>query len=232
MRKAVTAALVLLATAAHGAPRSAEAVLAASKAATGGAAWDKAQGCHEEGMHGGGAIHYTTSFRLDGYGMRIDSERGGQTRSTGFNGAVQWQTRDGKTTVTTDPAPLSEALLTFYVSSNAFYFPDRFPAEFRYLREASEAGRAYDIVEITPKGSRAIELWFDRDTHLIRRVADVHGTPPTRVDADEYRQVGGFMIATRLTVHGPDGPVADDGAVASFSCGPIDISIFDPPKAR
>ena len=132
--------------------------------------------------------------------------------------------------VASDPAQLSEAILTDYISINGFFFPDRFPATFTYLREAAEAGRGYDVLAITPKGSRTLEIWFDRETHLIRRVVDVQGTPPTKVEADQYRTIDGLTIATRLTIFGPDGAVADHGAVLSFRCGPIDQAIFAPPK--
>lgn len=226
------ALIALLASAAQAAPPpTVEAVIAGAKRATGGAAWDKVQGCHEEGTHGGGAIHYTTRFRLDAYGMRVDGERGGQTRTMGFNGKQAWQSAGpGKTSIASDGPAFSEAILTAYLSINGFFFPDRFPAAIRTLREASEGGRSYDILEVTPSGTRPVEIWFDRDTHLIRRIADPHGTPPTRVDADEYRQMGGFLIATKLTIYGSDGAVADRGEVMSFRCGPTDPAIFDPPK--
>jgi hypothetical protein len=223
--------LALLSPATRAAPVSPAAVIAAAKQATGGAAWDRLQGCHEEGTHGNGTIRYTTRFSLEHYGMRIDSQRGGQTRSMGFDGTTPWRSDGVKTVITADAAALSEAILTDYVSINGFFFPDRFPATFAYLREAADGGRSYDVLAITPRGSRPIELWFDRSSHLIRRVVDNGGTPPTRVEADEYRTIDGLTIATRLTVYGPDGAVADRGEVTSFRCGPIDASIFGPPKA-
>jgi hypothetical protein len=222
--------LALLGSAAQAEAVSPETVLAAAKAAAGGAAWDKLQGCHEEGTHGGGTIRYTTRFSLERYGMRVDSEAGGRTRSMGFDGTTPWRSDGEKTIIATDAAALSEAILTDYVSINGFFFPDRFPASFTWLREATEAGRTYDVLAIAPKGSRPLELWFDRATHLIRRVVDSQGTPPTKVEADEYRTIDGLTIATRLTSYGPDGAVADRGVVTSFRCGPLDGTIFEPPK--
>jgi hypothetical protein len=235
--KRIFAAIALISSLAGaieaGAPPSAEAVLAASKQATGGAAWDRAQGCYEEGTHGDGAIRYTTRFSLERYGMRVDSESGGKTRSMGFDGTAGWRSDgEGRTMVAGDPSQLPEAVLTAYISVNGFYFPDRFPAVFRYLREASEAGQLYDVLEISPSGGRSFEIWFDRSSHLIRRVVDGHGNPPTKVEADEYRRIGGYLIASSLTIFGPNGAVADHGAVSSFRCGPIDTTIFNPPKPR
>ena len=212
----------------------AETIIAASKRATGGAAWDKPQGCIERGTHGDGAITYLTRFSLRKYGMRTDGDRGGKVRSMGFDGKVRWQTAGpGKTEIGSDPASLQEAIVTNYLSINGFFFPDRFPATFRFVRATAEGARRFDIVEITPKGGRPLEVWFDSRTHLIQRVVDTQGTPAVRVEASDYRRgADGLMVAYRLDVFGPDGSVVDRGAVASFHCGPIDPAIFAPPIAR
>lgn len=211
----------------------AESVLAASKRATGGILWDKPQGCFEEGTHADGAIAYKTRFSLQSYGMRIDSMRGGNARTMGFNGKKQWQAMDeGKPVIRSDADSVREAIVTNYLSINGFYFPDRFPATFKYLRSAKEAGRKFDVLEIAPSGGRAFEIWFDRKTHFIKRVIDKQGTPPTKVEADDYRNVDGLTVAYKLNVIGPEGQIADRGAVTSFYCGPIESSIFDPPAER
>lgn len=213
---------------------NAEAIVAASKGATGGAAWDKPQGCVEHGTHADGAVRYVTRFSLRSYGMRTDGDRGGDTRSMGFDGKARWQTAGpGKIQVAKDPASLQEAIVTNYLSINGFFFPKRFPASFRYIRSTAEAGRKFDIVEITPRGGRPLEVWFDSRSHLIQRVVDTQGMPAVRVEASDYRRAaGGLMVAYRLDVFGPDGSIVDRGAVASFACGPIDPAIFDPPTPQ
>ena len=210
----------------------AEAVIVAAKRATGGVAWDKPQGCTEEGTHGDGAIAYRTRFSLRNYGMRIDSERGGHKRSMGFNGKARWQSgADGKIGILSDPASLEEGTLSNYLSISGFFFPDRFPATFKYIRAARDGDRKFDVIEIAPKGGRPLEVWFDARTHLIQRVVDTHGSPAARVEASDYRLVDGLMVAYKLDVFTPDGAVADRGAVTSFRCGMVDSSIFNPPVA-
>ncbi|MBY0304810.1 MAG: hypothetical protein K2W86_06625 [Sphingomonas sp.] len=238
MRTALSAIVAMLISAcvadnSHAAapPSKAEKIVAAAKQATGGAAWDAPDGCHEEGTHGDGAITYTTTFSLQRYGMRIDSMRAGHSRSMGFNGKVQWQAVAGdKARSRSDPAGIEEGIVTDYLSINGFFFPDRFPATFTYLRAAKEADRRFDVIEITPKGGRALEVWFDRKTHLIQRVVDTHGSPAVRVEARNYRSVAGLSVAYNLDVFGPDGAVADRGVVTSFQCGLIDNAAFDPPS--
>lgn len=212
----------------------AEAIVAAAKRATGGAAWDRPQGCVERGTHADGAVTYLTRFSLRDYGMRTDGERGGTTRSMGFDGKVRWQAiGPGTVEIGADAASVQEAIVTNYLSVNGFFFPDRFPASFDSVRSATEGARRFDVVAITPRGGRPLEIWFDGYTHLIRRVVDTLGSPAIRVEAGDYRRgAGGLMVAYRLEVFGPDGAVMDRGAVASFRCGPIDRAVFAPPTAR
>ena len=209
----------------------ADAVIAASKSATGANNWDGLAGCHEEGSRGGG-ITYTTRFSLEKYGMRVDSLRGDKTRSMGFDGKVRWQSMGGKTDVSADAESIREAILTDYLSINGFYFPDRFPATVTYLREATDAGGKFDVLEITPEGARPLEVWFDRRTHLVRKVVDQQGTPPVTVVATSHRRFGDFTVADKLIVSGADGKVVDTGIVTAFRCGPIDSKAFDPPGAE
>jgi len=229
------AAFALLACAGPGLTRSpaakAEAVIAASKRATGGSAWDKLEGCYETGTHAGGAIKYKTWFDLRRYGIRVESERGGSTRAMGFNGTASWKSNStGGVDVATGGNPLKEAIVTAYLSNNAFYFPNRFPADLHYMHKAKERSRVFDVLKVTPEGGRPIELWFDSRSHLLRRVVDNHGTPPVRVEATDYRRAGKISAAFKLTVTDREGQVVDQGALTSLSCGPIDTRLFDPPK--
>lgn len=229
------AALALLAPPAPGVAvalsSKADAVVAASKRATGGSAWDRLQGCYEEGTHQDGSVAYKTWFSVRRYGLRVESRNDDATRTMGFNGKVSWQAGSGAVNVRADGDPLKEAILTTYISNNGFFFPDRFPADFRYVREASEGDRTFDVLEIAPAGGRPVEAWFDRGTHLLRRIVDSRGTPPVKVEASDYRRVNDLTIAFSFTVTGPDGKVLDRGAVTSLSCGAIDDALFDPPKA-
>jgi hypothetical protein len=211
----------------------AQVVIAKAKQASGGVLWDAPQGCFEEGTRGGGAITYKTRFSLQTYGIRIDSERGGNERSMGFNGVTQWQSSGGNVVATqTEPHAIKEAFVTAYLSNNGFFFPSRFPAALKYLRRVRESNRSFDVVEVAPAGGYPFELWFDRRTHLIARVIDNSGPAPSQVVADDYREVQGLTIAFSLSVIGSDGQVMDRGRVTSFRCGAIDNTIFDPPTAR
>lgn len=236
MRRLALLLLAAFALPAAGAPdpaTQAEAVIAASKAATGGTAWDALQGSYEEGTRADGKLPYKTWLDFGRYGMRVESRRGDKTMMQGFNGRQAWQTApDGSIRVTEDPATTAEARLTAYVSNNGYFFPARFPAIARYLRQASVGARSFDVIEITPQASRPFEIWFDRATHYATRVIDQQPGGPVTVEAGDYRAIDKIRVPFALTVIGPDGAVLDKGAVTTVKFGPVDAALFDPPKAK
>lgn len=212
-------------------PSRAEQVVAAAKAASGGAAWDAPRGCIEEGTRGDGASAYTTRFSLRDYGMRVDNRRGGSTQSMGFDGTASWRTdAAGQTMVDSGEAAVREAVTTAYLSINGFFFPERFPATFTYVREDRVGERRYDVIDMLPARGRVFQVWFDRETHLIGRVVDGTGDRAVTVEASDYRTVGGLTVAYALRVTGPDGSVLDQGRLTSFRCGTVDSGVFVAPR--
>jgi hypothetical protein len=217
-----------IASAAH-ADDKAEAVIAASRLAMGGAAWDRLTGSYEEGDHAGGKVTYKTWLDFRHASMRVESRRDGKTEVRGFNGAVAWRKGpDGTAKALDDPAALKEAALTAYVSINGYYFPERYPASFRYLRAEKAGARTCDVVEITPKGSRAFELWFDQATHRVWRLADPHATEPVVVDTQDYRTVDGIAIPFKFDIKNSKGMVLDKGNVHMVRFVANDPKLFDP----
>lgn len=221
--------LFLLAAPVAAQPPSASAVLAAAKEASGGAAWDRIDGLAERGAHGGTAYRTWLDFRRPG--MRMETGAGETLRVQGYDGIALWRARGtGPAMLSTDPAALREAITTFYISNNGFFFPDRFPAATRYLREEADGDQRFDAIEVTPEGGRPVELWFDRTSHLLVRVVDRAGTPPVMVTASDYRPVDGVMVAFRMTVRTMDGTIVDEGIVDSVAFGPVDRTLYAPPE--
>lgn len=234
---ACTAIGLTLAVTGWGVPAGAQApapdphaILAAAKEASGGRAWDSLPGSREVGSRG--ATRYETWLDFRRLGMKLESSLEGVVTAQGFNGDVQWRRGpDGKVATSRDPAELREAVLTAYVSTSGYYFPDRFAATARYVRHAAEGGRAFDVVEVTPEGGRGAELWFDRKTHLLGRVVDRQGPQPVTVEISDYRKVGDVLVAFRGVVRGPDGRVLDEGRVETVEFAqPPPAAAFDPPS--
>ncbi|HWA88495.1 MAG TPA: hypothetical protein VG889_00560 [Rhizomicrobium sp.] len=217
-----------IASTAHAADK-AQAVIAASRLAMGGAAWDKLTGSYEEGDHAGGKITYRTWLDFRRGSMRVESRSGGTTTVTGFDGRTAWRRGpDGAVRRVKDPAALKEAILTAYVSFNGYYFPERYPASFKYLRAEKSGSHAYDVVEVTPKANRAFELWFDQATHKISRLADVHAREPVIVDTEDYRTVDGIAVPFKFDIRNPKGVVLDRGNVHTVRFVDNDPKLFEP----
>jgi hypothetical protein len=231
--KLATAAIIMLAggTATASPASKAQAVINASKMATGGAAWDRLQAAEEQGTRGDGTQPYRTWLNFLSYGMRNESYRGDAVMTQGFNGNLVWRRGpDGKVVVMNDAKARVEAILTAYISNNGYYFPRRFPAKFRYVRLADDSGRASDVLEITPSKSRPFEIWFDKNNRQVWRIIDRGDGPPITVEASDYRSTAGVLVPYTLTVTGPDGKIIDRAMVKSVTFGPVDTSQFDPPK--
>ncbi|HWE44948.1 MAG TPA: hypothetical protein VG407_02880 [Caulobacteraceae bacterium] len=213
---------------AHGEGRDPAAILRAARVATGGRALDAKDGAYEEGRHGD--TTYRTWLDFKHYGMKSESLRDGKRRTVGFNGSIQWtQGPDGAVTVKSDADSLREAVTTAYVSNNGYFYPERFPASFRYVRLAREHGRSFDVVEASPKGSRPAEFWIDRRTHLIVRIVDNDGKPPVSVEISDYRKLDGTRVAFRGIVRTLDGKVVDRVEVKSVTYRRQPRAVFEPP---
>ena len=230
MPRILIAVAALAVVSAAPAPRTpdARAVLDAAKAATGGAAWDRLDGSYESGKHGD--TEYRTWLDFRHYGMRSEGGPANAARVHAFDGNVSWDQRpDGAVKINQDPAALVEAITTAFSSNNGFFFPRRFPGTVRYLRTGTIDTRSFDVIEVKPEGGRAFELWFDRKTHLMGRIDDLHGTPAVTVDISDYRKVGPVLIGFHGVVRIPDGTVVEELNVGTVVLTKVDRSRFSPP---
>ena len=224
----MVAVAAALAERAGAAPDQGEAVIAAAKAASGGSAWDRLAGWDETGTHGGAA--YETKLDPHGYGMVSTTVRNGASMSGGYNGVVAWNTDpDGKTEVSRDAAEIADARQSAYESVYAFFLRDRFPAQVSYLGERRADGGDFDVVHIQPEGSKPIDVWVDRTTHLIDRIVDNSGPAPLTVRMSDFRTVDGVKIPFHQVMSAGD-PASDQTLdVTSIKTAPIPRAAFDPP---
>ena len=202
------------------------AVLAASKKAMGGSAWDRVKGSYEEGARGG--TPYKTWLDFGSYGMKTETGTGPAAQSQGYDGVRVWQHSAAGTRTSQDPAALAEIRTTAYLSNNGFFFTKRFKAQVSYVRLASEGTARFDVIETTPEGGRALELWFDHSSHFLTRVVDRGGESTITVLASDFRKVGKVTIAFRLTVRNAKDETLDEGQVKLIELRAIPRSTFAP----
>jgi hypothetical protein len=185
----------LLASAGCDSPESdekARAIVALSKSAMGGQAWDKIEIWHEIGAG-------TTAS-----GRPIQYEHWGDFRSLAVhnkNDGVDVMVYDGERAAFAcsnakcdPPAPLDAVAIRggSYLASFGFFFPERFAASYHYLGERSAGKATLDVVLVAPVALPSLELWIDRSTHRIARMIADNGRSQT--DLSDYRRVGGALI--------------------------------------
>lgn len=196
-RFAAAAAVFFIATsAAQAAPNSAD-ILAQSKAAAGGAAWDNVHYIHTrahgetsglagpidtvEDVHTGAAVsHY---------------QLGPMKGANGFDGKTAWtQDNSGQVAVQGADDARQGAANDAYRTMRAYWYPDRAAAEISYAGAKSDGGANYDIVRITPKGGRPFDMWIDARTHLVGRVVEKTAIDLQTTYLSDYRSVAGKML--------------------------------------
>ncbi len=198
-------------TAAKSAPDPA-AVLAAAKAASGGAAWDTRTSLHtlvalRAGGHTGAAERWSEIGTGRSY---LRFELGPMSGVFGFDGKVAWtQEPSGRTQVVDDDSEAKLAVNAAYRDQLAFWFPERHAATIAYKGRSPAEGADFDVISITPSGGREFELWVNVETKMIERLVE-HEAIATRTEIYmDWRDVQGVKIPFRVRASRGD-PRADE----------------------
>jgi outer membrane lipoprotein-sorting protein len=207
---------------APGSPPSAAEVFARAKAATGGAAWDGITSSQSEGtIATGGMSGALAMLEDDRTGRTVEHYTIGPIQGAdGFDGQHSWsQDPGGEVTVRDAPESLEEARTDVWLTTRGEFQPDFAGAAVSAPREETLAGARYWVIDATPKGGRAIALWFDQATGLVARSVMRRGGKTITSVLDDYRQAG----PVRLPFH-----VAQDATDASGRTDPrehVDVKL-------
>ena len=183
------------------APPDPAAILAAAKAASGGAAWDALKTQHSKvniqtaGMAG-------TAERWSEYATGRSSlvySIGPVTGASGFDGKVAWsQDASGQSQVETADAARELAVNASYRDRLAFWYPERAPARIAYKERANADGADFDVIRITPDGGRPFELWINTQTKLIERLVEREAQGTRTEIYMDVRELAGVKIPFRV----------------------------------
>ncbi len=197
MRKLTPLLLVLVAAACSSSAESdhkgAE-IIAATKEAVGGSAWDAIHIWHETGhalLPSGEASRYEHWADLPSLKTRNASVQGTSSRYSIFDGKAAWQS----TNSTFEPRSALDVKMMrggAYIACFGFLFPNRFPASFRFDGTRTDHSVPYDVVTVSPTGLDSIDVWVDQTSHRIFRVVYAGGQLHT--DLSDYRTVGGVTV--------------------------------------
>ena len=222
----------LLAAQAPPIPPAERALLAEMKAACGGEAWDRLRGWHETGraeLPGGTVVQYDAWHDIMTL-RTVYAQRRGDVFATisGYDGTLIWNAgAGGQVTLDRDPAAIRRRVRDLYVSSFAFFFPDRFPATFTLLGTRSHDGTDYDVLRVTPANADSVELWVNRQTHRLGRIV----APGEAAELSDYRDVEGLCTAT--TGRQGDGDPAHTVVlhVETVTLGALPTALFEAPPS-
>jgi hypothetical protein len=200
MSRFAVSAIVFLALgigAAHAEPRPQD-ILAQSKAAMGGAAWDNVRVVRTRGRVEtsglAGPIEAIEDARTGMFVNRYDL--GAMKGADGFDGKAPWaQDNSGQVAIQGGDAARQSATNNAYRAMRGYWYPERMSADVAYAGAKVDGGRNFDVVHITPKGGRPFDLWFDSKTHVIDRQVERGAMDLTTTLYSDYRTVDGKLVA-------------------------------------
>ncbi|HEY1709839.1 MAG TPA: aspartyl protease family protein [Rhizomicrobium sp.] len=182
---------------------SADDVLRANRAATGGDAWNGKATLKVEYAYSGQGLTGTSSSLEDlQRGAFVDSYNIPPTvGASGYDGAKAWE-KEPSGTVTDQaggdvvPLAISEA----YQDRNLWWRADHGGAEIASNGQKTDGGNSYDVLTVTPKGGTKLEVWFDPKTHLLYRTVEQNSIQMITTTYSDYAPVEGAMIAKTFVV--------------------------------
>ncbi|MEO8927299.1 MAG: aspartyl protease family protein [Caulobacteraceae bacterium] len=189
--------------------QDASAILAANRAASGGAAFAGKGALEIKYAYAGQGMTGTVSTTYDlASGAFIDTQDVGPTTgASGFDGQTAWM-RDMSGAVTPQAGGDARQLAVneAYRDANLWWRPDRGGAAVSALGARTDGGRRHDVLSVTPKGGKAFEAWFDADSRLLARTVEGQGAQTITTFFSDYRPVAGAMLAGKLSIDDGTGP--------------------------
>jgi hypothetical protein len=198
-------ALVLLAPCVHA--EDAAEILARSKDASGGAAWDIAHSWHGDGkiIAGGlsGEYHVTVDLLR---GRSVDTYKLGPVDGAdGYDGTLAWSRDPGGEVAALDtPEAIRRARSQAWLDAHA-WFAQRISSRYGKVETSSADGKRYLVLVATPQDGDPVTLWFDASTALLARVVQRQGPNTITNILDDYREVGGIRLPFHTITDTTDG---------------------------
>jgi hypothetical protein len=176
-------------------------ILAAAKAASGGAAWDALRTQHSKTTVSAAGISGTAERWSDISNGRslIKYNIGPVSGAAGFDGKVAWsQDGSGQSRAETSDVARELAVNAAYRDKLAFWFPERGAAQITFLDRVTDEGATFDVIRIVPEGGRAFQFWINTETHLIERLVEREADETRTEFLMDLRQVEGVKIPYRV----------------------------------
>ncbi|MGH8127708.1 MAG: aspartyl protease family protein [Gammaproteobacteria bacterium] len=197
MRKLLFLVLLLVPGAVLAASPKATQILAQSKAASGGNAWNRIHSMRIESTIKRGGLSGTVSQLTDlTIGRSVTNITLGPLKiAQGFDGKHGW-TKPPVGAVTPDDSPTAKKrdATSAYQTARAYWFPKRWSGKIESLNTRKAGKTTFQVLHITPRGGNPFELWINANTHLIARSVDSSGVLPETTYFSDYRTVHGVKM--------------------------------------
>jgi hypothetical protein len=183
-------------------------LLARFKAVTGGARWDAIASLETRATMSVGQLSGPVTTLQDVATGRAVSQYtlGPVSGAEGYDGTTAWSRDPGGEVVALDAPEARETAKTgAWINALAYWYPGRAPgAVIGEAGERAESGRRFQLLDATPRGGRAIALWFDADTGLLVRTVQRRGSDTITTAMDDYRDAAGVRLPFHVVVDQTD----------------------------
>ncbi|HEX5123026.1 MAG TPA: aspartyl protease family protein, partial [Rhodanobacteraceae bacterium] len=176
----------------------AAALFARFKAASGGAAWDKATSLHIKGTMATGGLSGDIAAVQDLVrGRSVATYKlGGVEGADGYDGTTGWSVGPGGEVTALDaPEAKRRAVTQAWLNANGYWYPERMQATYGPVDAKTADGKTFRVVEATPVGGDPVGLWFDPTSGLLARVVQREAQDTSTSVYEDYRDVGGVRMA-------------------------------------
>jgi len=192
-----------------------------ARTATGGAAWEQVHVLHRYLTLNAGGLTGTVEAWSDPMGGRAASryELGPDAGAEGWDGRSAWATDWSHRVRRIEDEDLAPARATAFWSSFAFLDPERAKAAIKPAGVRSDGGKTYDLLRLTPPGGAAVEVWYERSSHLPMRLV-IEGAEPVTIRLVDWRRSGALLLPFTLQ--------SSNGLVKYDAVSRLDHAALDP----
>jgi hypothetical protein len=196
--------LLTLASSAYAAAPDSHAFFQAERAAIGGDAWLRITAVRLNGVVSAGDAPGTFADIIDhrnGHWYR-DVDTGPRQDLSGFDGRP-WVAQNGIVTAIDLPSLIADAQTEAFTARDGWW-NSADSAQMTMLPSSPGAAGA-DIVRVTPAGGSPIDVWCDRNTHLITRTVAHNDDGDLTTSYSDWREVGAVRVPFRRVQVDPSG---------------------------
>lgn len=232
----VMAVLIARLPAAAAVPQCAQDILAKSKHAMGGDAWDGIRTTYSKAkIVTSGLMGEGESWQDNLNGKYLETYKLGPTSGAdGFDGKQVWsQDSSGQPRPEGAENARQGAVDEAYRGVMGYWYPQRWDAQIECLVEKKEdQDKRFYVLQITPKGGRPFQLWIDSTTYLIDHTVEKQDIETRSNYFSDYQTVNGVKVPFAVLSTNGDKPYDQHMTLQSIEFNkPVRESVFLIPAA-